>query len=208
MSSRHRRASLTCDTRSRMTSTSHAGHAIRQRLAQADPLPHASGKRRGHRWAPEPARNALPGVTPATPAEGEPWSSSDHARRTARTGHQEATANIRPRAVGTASGRGRPSPGRVHPRFQACAASPAQSANGGRRALRPAALASARQWSAYGQGSAPSPDGYAAPRAVRRRSPSGHWVPDSDVIVLVPELMDEATRRGDRLDREAIFGAA
>jgi hypothetical protein len=28
------------------------------------------------------------------------------------------------------------------------------------------------------------------------------------VIVLVPELMGEATRRGDRLDREAIFGAA
>ena len=32
--------------------------------------------------------------------------------------------------------------------------------------------------------------------------------PDSDVIVLVPELMGEATRRGDRLDREAIFGVA
>lgn len=28
------------------------------------------------------------------------------------------------------------------------------------------------------------------------------------MIVLVPELMGEATRRGDRLDREAIFGAA
>ena len=32
--------------------------------------------------------------------------------------------------------------------------------------------------------------------------------PASDVIVLVPELMGEATRRGDGLDREAIFGAA
>jgi hypothetical protein len=32
--------------------------------------------------------------------------------------------------------------------------------------------------------------------------------PDSDVIVLVPELMGEATGRGDRLDREAIFDAA
>jgi len=50
--------------------------------------------------------------------------------------------------------------------------------------------------------------GYAAPRAVRRRSASGHWFPDSGVIILVPELMGEATRRGDRLDREAIFGAA
>ena len=34
-----------------------------------------------------------------------------------------------------------------------------RSASGGRRALRPAVLASAGQWSAYGQGSAPSPDG-------------------------------------------------
>ena len=50
--------------------------------------------------------------------------------------------------------------------------------------------------------------GYAAPRAVRRRSPVDTGFPDSDVLVLVPELMDEATRRGDRLDREAIFGAA
>src|ERR1022692_543556 len=40
-------ASLTCGTRSRMTSTSHADHAIRQRVARADPLPHAGGKRRG-----------------------------------------------------------------------------------------------------------------------------------------------------------------
>ena len=49
---------------------------------------------------------------------------------------------------------------------------------------------------------------YAAPRAVRRRSQKDTGSPDSDVIVLVPELMGEATRRGDRLDREAIFGAA
>ena len=91
-------------------------------------------------------RQALEFILPVRPGEK-------------RTGHREATAGIRRQAVGTASGRGRPSPGTVHPRFQPCAASPAQSANGGRRALRPAALASARQWPAYGQGSAPSPDG-------------------------------------------------
>ena len=49
---------------------------------------------------------------------------------------------------------------------------------------------------------------YAAPRDIRRAIPKWTPVSDSDVIVLVPELMGEATRRGDRLDREAIFGAA
>ena len=29
-----------------------------------------------------------------------------------------------------------------------------------------------------------------------------------DVVVLVPELMGKATRRGDRLDSEAVFDAA
>jgi hypothetical protein len=29
-----------------------------------------------------------------------------------------------------------------------------------------------------------------------------------DAVVLVPELMGEATRRGDRLDGEAVFDAA
>ena len=50
--------------------------------------------------------------------------------------------------------------------------------------------------------------GYAAPRAVAGDPQVDTGFPDSDVIVLVPELMGEATRRGDRLDREAIFGAA
>jgi hypothetical protein len=50
--------------------------------------------------------------------------------------------------------------------------------------------------------------GYAAPGLSVGDPQVDTESPDSDVIVLVPELMGEATRRGDRLDREAIFGAA
>ena len=158
MSSRHRMASLTCGTRSRMTSTSRADHAIRQRVAQADPLPHASGKRRGRPMGAGADAECAPGVTPATPAEGGPWSSSDHARRTARRATEK-------RQLIFAVGQSVPYPAAGVRHQGECIhdSSRAQlhlrSASGGRRALRPAVLASARQWSAYGQGSAPSPDG-------------------------------------------------
>ena len=36
----------------------------------------------------------------------------------------------------------------------------------------------------------------------------GPKVPGLDVVVLVPELVGKATRRGDRLDGEAVFDAA
>ena len=40
---------------------SHAGHAIRQRVAQADPLPHASGKRRGRPMGAGAGAECAPG---------------------------------------------------------------------------------------------------------------------------------------------------
>ena len=177
MSSRHRMASLTSGTRSRMTSTSQADHAIRQRAAQTDPLAHASGEaprptdgrrsRRGMRSrASFRLRRLKADRGPAAITHDEP-----HARATEK------------RQLIFAVGQSVPHRPRASVTRESASSIPAgrsfTCAKRKRRSSRVAACSTSFSPSVVGIWAKVALRrlmGYAAPRAVRRRSPSGHWV--------------------------------
>jgi hypothetical protein len=111
MSSRHRMASLTCGTRSRMTSTSHADHAIRQRIAQAEPAMGAwhSGDRRDRRAALGQVSRSVS----VTCAVSDRWSAKILNERGGHPLRPAASARTRPVAgiVAQPGRRQRPRPG-------------------------------------------------------------------------------------------------